>query len=835
MPKKVLSTLLLLVAFSAVFLSINSFFCQMIDNSTDDANILSLNNILKISQNSPARFGVENGDVRILFDEAHTTFVAGGFSPGPVSMMGGLLNTLGFQTDVNLNESLTEIDLSNYDVLVINFPQYELSSLEIDAIIEFVDTGGSLFLSGFSHSYPTYFLSSTLNPLSEQFNVTFIDAFQTPKIITTLADDPLLDFVSKIYIRDVGQFSIDAGIDMNILANVSTDSPAFAYRTFGEGKVFFSSTIDMFSNLKGPDTEDHFQFVANVFNWLGNEPITELSDPGWMNVPIRKEYTTTEVERSSYMMLTGDTHLHSSEGSSDSGEPIINQIERARECDYDFMSITDHQSDTPDLSWPVAQEYIESRNITDLEILYGVEGDTKSGHHHTCIGLTEIITPGQLHTPEEWPTVIDTYHQQGGLVFKAHPLNVLSTTFINYLNHLNESGIDGIELAGAGFFGEEEGGLGEQALIYPFTAGSDAHSSFNVNRTTFVVFAENNSKTAILDAILDRRTVIIDNFQTSGQVYYQKLLIGDQQWLDEFNYRNKTTREQFDVVKEIITNATTAGWNVTEANSLLANVKSALYNQNYDKAMRICNEILESIYSFEISGIKPSYQVLESINMSFSVGNPAESPMNFAIEADLINKDRKNLVDSSEVTISQGNIGEISLLIPGDLKRSGNYLLSVKLFLNNTVYSQKILINIVTDSTPPQIKITSPNTGEKYVFGDNVTITWEATDDLSGIFGFEIFLDNQLKASQTANSLILEDLVIGEYKIKVIAIDIVGNRAFAEVNITVEESITSTTTSEGTSLISTTSETVKSNTDTPGLSYFVLILSFIIFIKKKKD
>ena len=70
-------------------------------------------------------------------------------------------------------------------------------------------------------------------------------------------------------------------------------------------------------NLRAGDRSEHFQFLANVFNWLAGESINVVNEPGWMQIPLRKEYTTTETERRNYQMLLGVTHVHSNEGSSE--------------------------------------------------------------------------------------------------------------------------------------------------------------------------------------------------------------------------------------------------------------------------------------------------------------------------------------------------------------------------------------------------------------------------------------------------------------------------------------------------------------------------------------
>ena len=61
--------------------------------------------------------------VKVLFDEAHTTPFAADFAPGPISALGGFLNTIGFETEVNQDSELTSEYLSAFQILVLFFPQ----------------------------------------------------------------------------------------------------------------------------------------------------------------------------------------------------------------------------------------------------------------------------------------------------------------------------------------------------------------------------------------------------------------------------------------------------------------------------------------------------------------------------------------------------------------------------------------------------------------------------------------------------------------------------------------------------------------------------------------
>ncbi|MFX1285257.1 MAG: Ig-like domain-containing protein [Promethearchaeota archaeon] len=768
--------------------------------------------------------------IKILFDEAHTSLIAGGFAPGPVSMMGAFLREIGFEPEANMDKELTPEYLASYQILAIFFPQGKFSASEITAIIEFVQSGGSLLVSGKGGWIYDPFVkinSSNLNDITREMNVTYFDYFSsTDEHLQNFLNHPLVTNVSKVYLQtNIGKFTIDSGVNITILANQSTGDPAFAFREFGEGRVFFSCSESPFGNLKGSYTEDHFQFVANVFNWLAKETITDVEDPGWMTVPILKNYTTTETRRRNYKMLLGVTHVHCTEGSGDSDTPVSEQIERARACDLEFFALTDHQGGTPQASWEPARTYLEDNNIKDLNILYGVEGDVQQVGHQTVFGITEIINPVRVPTLDEWPGIVDTYHTQGGVVFIAHPLGCCGIPLparVNYINNLVNSNLDGFEIANAGYFagGDRDGGLGEWAYLMPFTGGSDAHSPFSMNRTLMYVFVEENTDEAIIEAILDRRALVINYFNYDD--LYNNLVIGDQQWLDEFIYRNHTAYMQYEIVSSLIANASLAGWDVSSVNTKLASAKRAIRNFNHDKAQRIFGEILDSLYTIEVTTDSTEYNVGDQITVSVSVYDQTSAAVPVSATAELLNRNRTRILSTTSIINENAEEATLILDIPVN-STSGTYPVNILLSINGTLVKKRFELGILADTTPPTVAITSPPHQET-INQTSVDVKWTVLETGSGLYSQIISVDGSQIAElteTTARSYTLT-LTEGTHTIKVQAIDLAGNIGEDEVQITVKTSVATTTTTSSTAV------------STPAFSWVIITVTLVIAITRER-
>ncbi|MHA2174555.1 MAG: Ig-like domain-containing protein [Candidatus Hodarchaeales archaeon] len=767
---------------------------------------------------------INSDPVMVLFDESHTNPFGADFAPGPISALGGFLNTLGFETDVNQDSELTSSYLTSYDILVLFFPQEVLTTNEVDVILDFISSGGSLLVSGkggWTYDNFVNLKSSNLNILTQKLNVTYDDIFgNNDPILTTFQSHPLSTNVTSLnFNTKEGKFTIDPNSGVSILANQSTGDPAFAYRDYGLGRVFFSAGEFVFRNLVGDDMQDHFQFAANVFNWLAKKPSIQVNFPNWMQIPVRKEFTTTQIERRNYNMYLGTTHVHSDEGSGDSSTPVVDQIDRARELDLDYFALTDHHGGTPQNSWAPAATYLIDNNITDLNILYGVESDVLGVGHHSTFGITEIQSPGAAHTLAEWSDVINTYKAQGGLIMMAHPFGccgIPSQSKVDYINNLENIGIDGFEISNSGFFSE----LGERALTMPFTAGTDAHSPFTFDRTLMYVFAYENSDSAIVEAILDRRVVVI-NYWKSG--YWMNMTIGDQQWLDEFSYRNQTSHTNLQIISNLITNATNAGWNTSFANLEFIKARNAINHFNFDKAERIFTEILESLYTIDVSFDENEYDPLETIEITISILDSNSATIPVSLNAELLDINKSNVLAEDMDSVASANPSTLSLLIPGTVT-GGIHRINLEISFNGTKYHQSYDLMISGDLTAPVVAITSPQ-HQSTTNSESVPISWTVTELGAGLSTMIIFVDNSQitelsDLSVRSYTLTLTD---GIHTIKVQCIDAAGNIGDDEISITVDTTTQDTTTTTTTSSAS-------------GFTwvFIISILATGIFINKKK-
>ena len=92
----------------------------------------------------------------------------------------------------------------------------------------------------------------------------------------------------------------------------------------------------------------------------------------------------------------------------------------------------------------------------------------------------------------------------------------------------------------------------------------------------------------------------------------------------------------------------------------------------------------------------------------------------------------------------------------------------------------------VVDTTPPTVSIASPAAGST-VNGGRLTISANAAD-ASGIQAVEFYVDGNLLARDTASPYTanwnLRKVASGPHAIKVVAIDIAGNRAEQIITVT---------------------------------------------------
>ena len=108
--------------------------------------------------------------------------------------------------------------------------------------------------------------------------------------------------------------------------------------------------------------------------------------------------------------------------------------------------------------------------------------------------------------------------------------------------------------------------------------------------------------------------------------------------------------------------------------------------------------------------------------------------------------------------------------------------------IDNAGNSAFASVEFIVDATSPALDITSPAPGSyfNHTAGNDVTITWSATDAGEGMDHYLVRMNGGGWAEQTAANLSLHGLEDGPYRIDVRAVDAAGNVAERSVGFTVD-------------------------------------------------
>jgi predicted metal-dependent phosphoesterase TrpH len=221
--------------------------------------------------------------------------------------------------------------------------------------------------------------------------------------------------------------------------------------------------------------------------------------------------------RGRYLVLESDFHAHTR--FADGFLSPFDLVIQANRRGLDVLAITDHN-----IAFPAKMGRWFSPIVGGPTILVGEEVTTRTYHLHG-VGLHDRVD-ASLPLAE----VIDAIHRQGAVVIAAHPAGRYRDAFLPELDH-----IDGAEVMHPLVFGQARPGgwswesmrdfyTGALASGHRLTAigSSDYHffSPLGVCRT--LVFAENDSADAVMDALRNGRTVVYD---LEGHAYGDPALV----------------------------------------------------------------------------------------------------------------------------------------------------------------------------------------------------------------------------------------------------------------------------------------------------------------------
>ena len=210
-----------------------------------------------------------------------------------------LLKNLNLKIVKNENKDLTKKVLENVDILVLGNPIDDyFSNIEIKDIVNFVRTGGCLFIV--SEYGADYLQKTNLNDIANHFGFLFeknLIKEQNPKnqncsSILHIHEFPEVDFLNglrevviggtcSLYLKKGANALLETDKLNNWSEIYSNSSEEWekdkeqlhviaAYAKFGQGKVIALGDIDIFcsdDNI-GINSLDNQKFLHNVFSWL---------------------------------------------------------------------------------------------------------------------------------------------------------------------------------------------------------------------------------------------------------------------------------------------------------------------------------------------------------------------------------------------------------------------------------------------------------------------------------------------------------------------------------------------------------------------------------------
>ncbi|MHA1909096.1 MAG: hypothetical protein ACW98Y_17500, partial [Candidatus Thorarchaeota archaeon] len=260
---------------------------------------------------------------RILVDESHCLANTELWTPGNATRLGSFLIEYGHHVDTNFDTALDSGILDNYDILMLFFPQADLTASEVLSIEDFVDDGGHLLLVGIDNR-PSVgdYTSQPINAISETYGISFNEDALLGRALRSdneLATHHLTQNVDSISTK-AGNFLQGCSLTVSSPATsivTVKDLDFVAVAEVGTAKIVAVGAAAPFLVLwNNPDMswsinfQDHFQFALNIVDWMTGEleRTVEVPDESIMTVGSGPDLNETELEE--YQMYTGIIHDH---------------------------------------------------------------------------------------------------------------------------------------------------------------------------------------------------------------------------------------------------------------------------------------------------------------------------------------------------------------------------------------------------------------------------------------------------------------------------------------------------------------------------------------------
>lgn len=529
------------------------------------ASQMMLSNGSTVATSNPSQQEVDivsQSGYTILFDEAHAALGSESLTPGNASYLAWILEEYGYACEMNFNQMLDSGILSGMDALILPFPMVALTTAEVTAVHNFVESGGDLLLIGTDNSATWHFSPTNLNPISQTYGITF-NSETWLGIAKTMTAHHVTQDVSSIHSNY--DYKV-RGCTLAVSSPATTivefqGNPVAAVSGAGSGKVVAVGALAPFVQYRWAtawqvEKDDLFQFSLNIFDWFAGVTPRHVEVPATAIITIGPGPSLTPVEVENYESFTGIIHDHTthSDGQGTPMEMVWSGYTRG----LDFMVITDHSyeeaspSGNGGITGALACRDICETNGLNIEQFIGAE--LSRGHHSLAFPLTSNI---YVDTQAE---MVAGAHAQGAMISLCHPTT--SAEYMDTYTKFDIYGYDAIEVDNTGY----THGLWDEGFRRPFYGASDGHSPDFVGTIVNIAFVENPSgpggtitETDLMDAILNRQIVIRD--------YLSNVIYGYKVWVDRYLELMDEAETEMDNAQDAIDLVT-----VTENQTLLADL-----------------------------------------------------------------------------------------------------------------------------------------------------------------------------------------------------------------------------------------------------------------------
>lgn len=163
-----------------------------------------------------------------------------------------------------LTSEITLETLRNFDILVVYYPSQNYTKDEIEAVLSFVQSGGSLLIIG--ENDPA--LASNANKLASYFNVAFSTSSLSGTVIARCTKAPQTFRANEILLEDPGK--VEGGRPLLVAPSITQEYIIASCIEWHNGKVAFVADLDLWKNTSVTE-KDNIQLFKSLCEWLAGD------------------------------------------------------------------------------------------------------------------------------------------------------------------------------------------------------------------------------------------------------------------------------------------------------------------------------------------------------------------------------------------------------------------------------------------------------------------------------------------------------------------------------------------------------------------------------------